>query len=332
MGSGHSGGKSMAMNKKAFYFTSIAIALSIVIILSYNIYTESRSKDRMDIIEIRVDTMNNLIEDIESDVENAIFIVGFRSLLSLEDYLMDKNNPSESSKFFGTDLGITLNDAFDEVFRLGTINSEKMILMENNTFTNWTVRMKEQADKTDIILDFTITDGDVTIIQSEPWVVNVRVKIKIDVQDKKGIASWNIDKTFTKNINITGFVDPLYLVNTDGVANNTMRETIYSNWPADLSAHLANAYYREHTDAPNYLDRFENKNSGSNGIESLVVDRLKDEGITISVKSAVDHTYFGATNPPSCTVLDIADTDFLLDETGNPSNTHIGFYGTSCFP
>jgi len=330
MGSSYNRGKGMGLNKKAFYFTTIAIALSIVVILSFKINNEYGLKDAMEVIDTRVDTTNNFIEDLENDLEKAIFIVGFRSLLSLEDYLMNKNDPIEPPKFFGTDLGITLNDAFDEVFRLGTINSEKMILMENNTFLNWTKKMKEQANKTDIVLDFTING--VTISQSEPWKVDISVNLKIDVQDKQNIASWTRNKIFSKKINITGFVDPLYLVNTDGVANNTIRETIYSNWPADLSAHLTNAYYREHMDAPNYLDRFENKNSGSNGIESLVVGRLKDEGITVSVKSAVDHIYFGATSPPSCTVLDIADTDFLLDETGDPSNTHIGFYGTSCFP
>ena len=187
MGSSYSRGKSMGLNKKAFYFTTIAIALSIVVILSFKINNEYGLKDAMEVIDVRIDTTNNFIEDLENDLEKAIFIVGFRSLLSLEDYLMDKNDPIELSKFFGTDLGITLNDAFDEVFRLGTINSEKMILMENNTFLNWTEKMKEQANKTDIVLDFTINS--VTISQSEPWKVDISVNLKINVQDKQNIAS-----------------------------------------------------------------------------------------------------------------------------------------------
>jgi len=205
MGSGYSGGKSMELNKKAFYFTVIAIALSIVIILSYNVYNEYGLADAMEVIDIRVDTSNNFIEDLENDIEKAIFIVGFRSLLSLEDYLMDKNDPIDPAKFFGIgagDLGITLNDAFDEVFRLGTISSEKMSLMNNNTFTNWTVRMKEQADKTDINLSFTVNS--VSIAHSGPWIVDVSVNLDISIKDKKNIATWTINnKVYTKQINIT---------------------------------------------------------------------------------------------------------------------------------
>ena len=78
----------MGMNKRGFFFTTIAIALSLVIIISHNVYTGYRLKDEMEAIEIRVDSMNNFIKDLENDIDNAIFIVGFRSLLSLEDYLM----------------------------------------------------------------------------------------------------------------------------------------------------------------------------------------------------------------------------------------------------
>jgi len=316
------------MNKKGIFFTFAAIALSIIIILSFNVYTDYRLNDKMGVIEIRVNTMNNFIKDLENDIGNVIFIAGFRSLLSLEDYMMGHD------EFFNVVDTPTLASAFDEVFRLGTIQygtgTENMPLMKNNTFINWTTKIKEQADKTDISLDFTINS--VTISQSDPWLVNIKVNLDIDVQDNKNTASWKIDnKDYTKKINITGFVDPLYLVNTDGVANNTMRETPFTSWPADLSAHLTNAYYREHSDAPNYLMRFENNLvSDSNGIESLVTLRLKGKGLSINAKSAVDYIYFDSSNdPPSCNVVDIADTDFRLDSSG-PG--HLTFYGTSCAP
>lgn len=322
-------------NKRGIFFTFAAIALATIIILSFNVYTGYRLNDKMEVIEIRVNTMNNFIKDLENDIGNAIFIVGFRSLLSLEDYIIDHD------EFFNDVNTPTLANAFDEVFRLGTIqygtDTEKMSLMDNNTFINWTERMKKQANKTDISLDFNIDS--VTIDQTEPWMVDITVRLDITVKDNKNTASWTINnKDYTKKINITSeisgnhkFVDPLYLVNTDGVANNTIKETPYTSWPADLSAHLTNAYYREHSDAPNYLMRFENNLvSNSNGIESLVTLRLKGKGLPISAKSAVDYIYFDSSNnPPSCNVVDIADTDFRLDSSG-PG--HLTFYGTSCAP
>ena len=312
-------------NKKGFYFTTAAIALSIIIIFSLKIHTQYGLKDKMDSIEIRISTMNDFIKDIENDVDNAIFIVGFRSLLSLEDYMMENNEPTEDPKFFILgDLGITLSNAFDEVFRLGTINSEKMSLMVNNTFLNWTNKIKDEATKIDIVIDFTVDEA--TITQTEPWVVDISVDLIIDIQDKKNIASWTINKIYTKKINIIGFVDPLYLVNTNGVANNTIRKTTATNFPADLSSHLANVYYIEQSNAPSYLDRFENiLTPDSNGIESLVTQKLKDEGLPVATTSAVDYIYFGTPNPPECNIVDIADTDFYLDDPD-----HTAFYNTAC--
>ena len=313
----------MELNKKGIFFTFAAIALAIIILLSYSVHTEYRLKDKMEVIETRVDTMSNFVKNLEKDAENAIFIAGFRSLLSLEDYMMKYN------QFMAQGGSPNLANGFKDLFRFGTITTgaetETMSLMKNNTFLNWTKRMEARANRIGIEIEFTVNS--VTITQSEPWMVDVRVNLDIDVQDIKSTASWKIDnKDYTKKINITGFVDPLYLVKTNGVANNTIRETPYSSWPAGLSAHLTNAYYREHTDAPNYLMRFENNlASNSNGIESLVTQKLKDKGLPVSSKSAVDYIYFGSTSPPSCSVVDIADTDFRLDDPA-----HTGFYGTSC--
>jgi len=315
----------MELNKKGIFFTFAAIALSIIIIFSFKVYTEYGLKDKMGSIEIRVDTMNNFIIDLENDIENAIFIVGFRSLLSLEDYMM------ENDEFLNVGSHPSLDSAFDEAFRLGTINSENMDLMENNTFLDWVNKMKVQANKTDITLDFTVNS--VTIAQSGPWKVNITVNLDIDVQDKKNTASWTIEnKDYIKKINITSegsntkFVDPLYLVNTNGVANNTIRKTPFTNWPADLSSHMFNGYYRPNTDAPSYLDRFENDLTGSaHGIESLVTQVLKSGGLPVSSKSSVDHIYFSTSNPVRCRVEGVADNDFYLDDP-----THKDYYNAVC--
>lgn len=322
----------MGMKKKAFFYTAIAIALSIVIILSYNVYTDYRLKDKMESIEIRVGTMNNFIRGLESDIENAIFIVGFRSLLSLEDYMMAYD------KFFN-EVGIPSRDsAFNDAFLEGTIDfsgtPQKMGLMENNTFINWTEKMKVQADKIGIILDFAIDS--VTISQSSPWLVDVSVNLRIDVQDKKNAASWTIDKTYTRKINITTplaaplsekkFIDPLYLVNNNGLVNNTIRAVSGSS---SLGTHLLNSYYIEHADAPSYLMRFENNlNPSPYGIESLVnSQKLMDAGLAAKDRSAVDYIYYGTAITTNC-VVDEPEYDwFKLDYA--PTN-HLGFYNAQC--
>ncbi|MCH8003185.1 MAG: hypothetical protein IH934_01010 [Nanoarchaeota archaeon] len=324
----------MELNKKGIFFTFAAIALSIIIILSFNVYTDYRLNDQMGPIEIRIDTMNNFIKDLENDIGNAIFIAGFRSLLSLEDYMMDHD------EFFNAVDTPTLANAFDEVFRLGTIQygtgTEKMLLMNNNTFLNWTDRMKLQSTRTNIKLEFNIDS--VTISQSDPWAVDVTVRLDIDVKDEKNTASWTINnKDYTKKINITSltgvkkFVDPLYLVNNNGLVNNTITITTVPDFSssANLNTHLINSYYIEHSDAPSYLMRFENNlGSSSQGIESLVnSQKLIDKGVTTYDRSAVDYIYYGSGITTNCKIVDFESLDwFKLD------SSHLGFYGATCIP
>ncbi len=317
----------MGMNKKGFFFTTAAIALSIIIVISYNVYTGSRPSSKIDSTEIRIDTMNAFIKDSENDLEKAIFIVGFRSLLSLEDYMM------KHDKFFNEIDTPALDDAFKEVFLNGTIDSEKMELMWNNTFSNWTNKMKVLSNKTDILVNFSIND--VTITQTEPWMVDILLDLNIEVEDKKGTASWTINKIFSNKINITGFEDPLYLVNNNGLVNNTIRKTTVdpTSSTANLETHMLGSYYLEHPDAPSYLMRFENNlASSSNGIESLVnSQKLIDESLPINAKSAVDYIYFDSGNNPSdCNIEDLeAYGWFYLDYLPDPPN-HMGYYNAEC--
>ena len=101
-------------HKKGIFFTFAAIVLSIVIIFSFNVYTGYRLKEKMEVTEIRINTMNNFIKDLENDIGNAIFISGFRSLLSLEDYMMENDD-------FIDNLGTDLDTAFSDAFLYGTI-------------------------------------------------------------------------------------------------------------------------------------------------------------------------------------------------------------------
>ena len=178
------------MNRKGIFFTFAAIALSIVIIFSFKVYSDFGLNDEMEVIEIRINTMNNFILDLENDLEKAIFITGFRSLLNLEDYFENNNAVPGPPYNFLDDLGTDLDTAFDEVFRLGTITgtsgTENMDILDNNTFLNWTDKIKLQSDRTNIKLEFNIDS--VTIRQSGPWTVEVKVQLDIDIDDEKNTA------------------------------------------------------------------------------------------------------------------------------------------------
>ena len=311
-------------NKKGVFFTFAAIVLSIIIIMSFNTYNVYRMKDEIGLVETRANTMNSFVKDMQEDLENVIFIAGFRTILSLEDYMM------EYDRFMGQEDSPNLATGFKSLFLNGTIitgvATETMSLMNNNTFLNWTKRMEMQANKTGILLGFIIND--VTISHSEPWMVDVSVDLRIKVNDTKGTASWTIDKVLTKKINISAFVDPLYLINNDGLVNNTMAVTTVDP-PAsssNLNTHLINSYYIEHSGAPSYLMRFENNlGSSSNGIESLVNSQERiGAGLSALGRSAVDYIYFGTQVTTDCEIQNPDYSWFKLD------SDHLGFYNAQC--
>jgi len=307
----------MGMNKKAFFFTVSAIALATVIIITNGIIIDRQTNDNRNALDTRIFSTDFFINHMEKDLENVIFIIGFRSLISIEDYMMKYDD-------FLNNLGSDFNSAFNEVFINGTINNEEMILMKNNTFKNWTKKMKFQANKSFIIINFSVNN--ITIEHATPWIIDISINLSIDLRDKKNISSWNIENVYTNNININGFVDPLYLVNNDGMVNNTIRKTTISDFGVGLSLHINKSYYVEHSDAPSYLMRFEN-NLGSSifGIESLVnASKLLDEGLTPKTRSAVDYIYYGSQVTTDCNIQEINDPLFYLD------SSHLVFYQATC--
>jgi len=234
-------------------------------------------------------------------------------------------------RFMGQEDSPNLATGFKSLFLNGTIitgvATETMGLMKNNSFLNWTKRMEVQADKTGILLGFTINN--VAISHSEPWMVDVSVNLKIKVNDTKGTASWEIDKVFTKKINISAFVDPLYLINNNGLVNNTMAVTTVdpSASSSNLNTHLINSYYIEHSDAPSYLMRFENNlGSSTHGIESLVNSQERiNAGLSALDRSAVDYIYFGTQVTTNCKINNPSYSWFKLD-----TPNHKDFYNTQC--
>jgi len=311
-------------SRKGIFFTFAAIVLSIIIILSFNTYNVYRMKDKIELAEVRINTMNRFVKDMQEDMENAIFIAGFRAILSLEDYMM------KYDRFMGQEDSPNLATGFKSLFLNGTIitgiKTETMGFMDNNTFLNWTKRMEIQANKNGISLGFAIND--VAISHSEPWMADVSVDLRIRVNDTKSTASWTIDKVLTRKINISAFVDPLYLVNNNGLVNNTMLATTVdpSASSSNLNTHLINSYYIQHSDAPSYLMRFENNlGSSGNGVESLVNSQERiNAGLSALGRSAVDYIYFGTQVTTDCEVKTPSYSWFRLD------SNHLGFYGAQC--
>jgi len=277
----------MAVNKKGVFFTLAAIALSLVIILSFKVYKTYEMKENIDVVGVRVNTMNNFIKDVEQDLENGLYIASFRAFMSMGQYIA--NN--------GTFI-TNIEDSFNELVLQGTLNNQELSLMKDSTFTDWTDRIEVQANKIDILVNFTIID--VSINQTDPWHVFVDADVGIAVKDKKNTSSWDRNKSIVTKVSIENFEDPLYIINSHGRVTNAIIKSPITDFVEEgnignLLIHLNNSYYIESNTSPNYLMRLEGiLSNSSTGIESLVnLQKFKDQGVSIESRSAVDYIYFG---------------------------------------
>ena len=275
------------MNKKAIVYTAAAIALTIVIVITYSAYTSIRLNERMNPVQTRIETVNFFIKDVEKDLSKGIYIAGFRTLLSFNQYITTNGTFLDNS-----------NQRFKEAFLNGTIKNMSFPLMMDSTFTDWANKISAQADKVDVFFNYTIND--VKLNQSDPWVVEIGVNITLDIRDKRNTSYWIREKYLITKVSIIDFEDPLYVVNSGGRVTNTIRKTIVSNFTtngdvANLLIHTNNSYYIVHNDSPSFLMRLEgNLGNSSFGIESLVnLDKFIAQGLPIKDRSIVDSQYFG---------------------------------------
>src|SRR3989338_5158915 len=275
------------MFKKAIFYTTAAIALTITIFVTYSAYGTYRLSEKMEVIQTRIETVNFFIKDVERDISNGAYIAGFRTLLSFNQFITAN----------GTFIN-NLNEKFKESFLNGTINQQPLSLMKDSTFTDWANKISIEANKVDIKFNFTIND--VKLNQTGPWTVSIGLNLSLDIRDKRNTSYWIRDRYLTTKIDIIGFEDPLYIVNGNGRVTNAIIQSNITTFVVvgkvnNLLRHMNNSWYVARNDSPSFLMRFEgNLGNSTYGIESLVnLDEFQQQGLAIKDRSIVDYIYFG---------------------------------------
>lgn len=317
MGAYNSRGEDMALTKKAIFFTIISILLVGLILTSFSIVVGYKLRDKMNVIETRIMSMDGFIDDVDRDMERGLYISGFRSLLGLEQYIVTQGT-------FVTNI----SSAFNEVIMNGTYNSTIISIAEGSTFADWMGKIKTEAAKIGINVNFTVNN--IKIYQAEPWSVRVDLNITLEVADERNTAKWNNTRNVTAKIGIEGFEDPLYIINSYGRVANLIFRANATNFNNDgvLIDHLLNSRYIASATGPNFLMRLEGRfNSDVNGLESLVnLAKFSAQEIPIYARSGVDYLYFSNSTLPYCTVNETASSYswFKLD------TDHLSAYSAGC--
>jgi len=311
----------MALGKKGVFFTFIAFTFLSLLIFSLSVGDNYDMREKSFVIETRVDTMSRFIADVEEDIERGAYIAGIRAFFELNDHVI-------STGEYISDLDLS----FSELLVNGTIDGENSSIMMNNTLTYWMNKIKEEADKIDIIINFTINN--ISLYQEDPWEVIVDLNLGIKLSDAENISSWNKEKSISSIIEIDGFEDPMYWVETNGVVENRITRTNFSYFVSgsdisNLLNHTYGGYYTAFSEAPSYLMRLHGDfNNSEYGTESLVdIQNLINRGVPVDDKSIVDYIYFSDNNPVKYHVAG-APSWFKLDNSSNMDNnqTHLDLY------
>ena len=272
------------MNKKGF-FTLLSVIILGYFLLSISIPTDYKEVDRMNVIKLRVTTMNNFLKSVERDIERSLYISGFRAIIGANEYVVNNGrfltNPQT---------------AIDELMMQGTLFGNSSLLMENQTMPFWLSKIDNNAK--DLGLSLNIVSSSIEVAQSSPFSIKVTGNFLINLTDTaKKAAGFQIQKEISAEVRIEDFEDPLYVVKTNGKIRRTIAPTEFTSWGlANLVVHYNNGTYKASTTGPSFLKRLAGSIAADpNGIETLVdTNELISNGITVQQDppSSVDYLYW----------------------------------------
>lgn len=271
------------MNKKGMFFTLIAIILVTSVILSFNLAVQYKNYNKMKVVETRTMTMDNYVNNVQRDMQRALYISTFRALVSIDNRIITNHTFVSDSK-----------DAFDEAIIDGTLDGYPLPLMQNQTIPEWEDKVESKAAKSGFILN--VTTSEISIKHTSPWKLESVATLDMELTDNYDTAYWNLTSmNISSTISILGFEDPLFSMNTNGKISRMISSLKSCNNVSSVKNLLEEGKYVNNTLAPSFLMRLENNMSASPyGIESLVnKNELVIYGESIEVNStSVDYLYW----------------------------------------
>lgn len=308
--------------KKGVFYTMTALLLMGVFLFSFLSITNYKYSTRGMVIETRVNTINDFIKDVERDIQRAVYITSYRSLLSMTQVIT-------INQTYVDDVDLR----FEELFFNGTYDGGSPSLMTDNNFDLWESRIKQRAMELDIEIQF--LNKEISVGQEDPWHIRSELNFTLLTGDIKGTANFTRDYSVEALISIGFFEDPIYRIETNGLVIKPVLiqdnlDFVQGSDTTNLEEHNDETRYVAFGDAPSYLKRLEGDLSADeNGIESLVnVDEFIVNGVTDGKgpkKTIVDYIYFSADNPARYRVNGLENW-FRIDNETEGNRTHLELY------
>ena len=320
---------------KAQFFTITAVLIISIYIVSFNHIAFEKYSTKAKLVQTKADSVNWFIMDVQSDLDNVIYISGTRAMIALLEDISDSHN-------YISDL----DGDFKELLINGTLDGTPNTFMENSTIINWSDNVKNIA-KDNYALEFDIKDYNTRVYQEDPWFITVELTALLNITDTEKIFYWNTTLNNTIQISILHLEDPLYTIESNAnIIRNIQKTSIsefidYSAAPPDvdnLMDFIHDKEYIHSNSSPNFLMRMQGDFSFSEccGIESIVdVQEIIPYPQYLFERSHIDYIYWSDPTNPQTPGDDFwyiehthADSNFLV-RLDNQSEHHIEYNVTA---
>ena len=269
-------------NRKAFFFTFIAIVILSIFIVVFS-YKSEVPYDNFESEKPQIKVVNAFIKDVEE-----VFLT--RVLYTSGSIVLDsfENETEKNGKVDDVEL------AAESLLLLGRWPSGTYELkMENHTLLNWSEKLIDLAwDEFKIKLNLTFHE--VRVRQYSPWLLSFETDVTIMVNYSE--ISYIIRDEISINLSIIDRRDPLFIqldhfLNVDN--DRIIKKIDINEWNSStIIDHINNQTFEYSNYAPSYILRMENSSEFSSccGIESFMNSSY------VQNYSYVDHQFFNQTN------------------------------------
>ena len=278
---------------KGIFYSTITVLFVLPMLFFASVYLDSLKTSGEGAIAKAVgDKLLSFSRSVDSDLPRAMDIIVKRSVGANVDYIEVHGQPLDNAK-----------SRIAESMINGTVFGNSTNL-NNFTITIWANIISMKGSSYGLASNVSVISTDITPLDS--YHIGVGMVISANISEPKSETSLYRIYNTTIAVSIEGQIDPLYLLNTNGLLKRAIQApniTVYG--AANVDSAVARAYYMQSDAGPTFFDRLEGRLSNSYnqtgiGLEAFVyLPELQANGLPVKTdQSSIDYIYF---NPSSIT-------------------------------
>jgi len=169
-------------------------------------------------IETRINAINNHYDSLIRDLGKTIEASTQRAIIACINNISLDFVPLQDA-----------NVSIKELVIHGTLNEEKVFLMENATIPYWVPKIEDVSTLKgfDVDVDDKMINETLVVEPYSSFYLLVEADIGINITDMQGISALNRTIRIIKTVSIEGLEDPLYLLYFHGLSSNYAWESPY---------------------------------------------------------------------------------------------------------